>query len=174
MKLTWNTARTVVTDEAGNSATVMFWATHEVAEASLVTLCGCHNCHNCRNCHSCHNCRNCRDCHDCHDCTDCYNCYNCHNCRNCHNCHNCHDCQHCQHCHDVRQIEGALIVGPVRSDGFQFVASESGSVHAGCRFFEDFDAARTHWQNTRAGTPLGDETFAILDFLENQYKIRRI
>lgn len=61
----------------------------------------------------------------------------------------------------------------MRSDGYQFVVSKSGSVHAGCRVFKDFAEAREHWRKTRGGTPLGDETTVILDCLEALYKARR-
>ena len=35
---------------------------------------------------------------------------------------------------------------------------------AGCRYFT-VDEAYSHWRSTRGGTPLGDETIDILDFL---------
>ncbi len=56
----------------------------------------------------------------------------------------------------------------MRSDGYVFlVAWAKGElrVTAGCRTLTLPDA-RLHWQLTRGGTPLGDETFAILDILE--------
>ncbi len=63
-----------------------------------------------------------------------------------------------------------VIRGPVRSDGYAFflqrlTGEPEPMVKAGCRYFA-MSQARKHWQLTRAGTPLGDETFAILDFLE--------
>jgi hypothetical protein len=36
---------------------------------------------------------------------------------------------------------------------------------AGCRYFTIWEA-REHWTNSRGGTPLGDETMAILDHIE--------
>jgi hypothetical protein len=69
-----------------------------------------------------------------------------------------------------------LICGPQRSDGYRFLLyrnPDNGTltIVAGCRKF-GLEAARQHWQTTRAGTPLGDETFAILDFLERMAKLR--
>ena len=51
--------------------------------------------------------------------------------------------------------------------------SESGSVHAGCRVFENITKAREHWIETRINTKLGDETFALLDVMEKLYTIRK-
>ena len=63
-----------------------------------------------------------------------------------------------------------------RSDGYMFLvlAQEDGTVRvtAGCHNFT-FDEARAHWSATRGGTPLGDETFRILAFLEAQYAARK-
>ena len=53
-----------------------------------------------------------------------------------------------------------------RSDGYTFAlfwTTEGLRITAGCRYFT-FDEARQHWQETRAGTQLGEETFAILDY----------
>ena len=65
-----------------------------------------------------------------------------------------------------------------RSDGYTFTiapsagASRSGYwVTAGCRVFETLTAAREHWRSARGGTKLGDETLAILDYLERVYAI---
>ena len=70
-----------------------------------------------------------------------------------------------------------IIQGPIRSDGYQFMLTsltdEGVRVKVGCRNFT-FSEARKHWQITRAGTPLGDETFAILDYLEATMKIRNL
>jgi len=55
-----------------------------------------------------------------------------------------------------------------RSDGYFFTLQEKNgqpAVAAGCRYFT-FPEAREHWQRTRGGTPLGDETMRILDILE--------
>ena len=67
-----------------------------------------------------------------------------------------------------------IILGPMRSDGYLFLLAQSeGStewlVFAGCRNFT-MKEARKHWKDTRAGTPLGDETFAILDYLDARLK----
>jgi len=69
-----------------------------------------------------------------------------------------------------------IIQGPVRSDGYFFFYMRlkdeaEPKVRAGCRWFTMAEA-RTHWMTTRAGTPLGDETIAILDYLEAAAKIR--
>jgi len=50
---------------------------------------------------------------------------------------------------------------------------KTGSVHAGCRVFDTMAEARAHWTATRAGTPLGTETTAILDFLETMSALRQ-
>ena len=61
-----------------------------------------------------------------------------------------------------------ILQGPIRSDGWQFMLTnldgEGWRIKAGCRYFT-LDEAREHWQQTRGGTPLGNETFAILDAL---------
>jgi hypothetical protein len=64
-----------------------------------------------------------------------------------------------------------VIQGPCRSDGYCFflqklTADAAPMVKAGCRYFT-LPQAREHWQATRGGTPLGDETFAILTCLES-------
>ena len=69
-----------------------------------------------------------------------------------------------------------ILQGAVRSDGYAFffqqlTADASPMIKAGCRYFTLADA-RAHWTATRAGTPLGDETFAILDNLEALAHIR--
>ena len=64
----------------------------------------------------------------------------------------------------------------VRSDNYTFsvVSTPEGvRVIAGCRYFS-FEEARQHWTKTRANTPLGEETFAILDLLEAQARIHRM
>ena len=74
-------------------------------------------------------------------------------------------------------LSGAdLIDGGQRSDGFRFVGwSKNGilQIRAGCRDF-DITNARKHWEDTRKGTPLGDETTAILDHIETVARIRGI
>ena len=67
-----------------------------------------------------------------------------------------------------------VIVGPMRSDGYLFVLSKQKEldiwhVVAGCRNFP-MKEARAHWKATRGGTPVGDETFAILDYLDVRLK----
>ena len=61
-----------------------------------------------------------------------------------------------------------------RSDGYAFSITptpDGPRIIAGCRYFT-FPEAREHWQKTRGGTALGEETFAILDFLERIAEIR--
>ena len=68
-----------------------------------------------------------------------------------------------------------IVQGPARSDGYFFTLTsfkdEGVRVKAGCRNFS-LAEAREHWGKTRQGTPLGDETFAILDCLEAMAKAR--
>ena len=69
-----------------------------------------------------------------------------------------------------------IIQGPARQDGYCFflqklTADEKPMIKAGCRHFT-LANAREHWTNTRKETPLGDETFAILDHLETLARIR--
>lgn len=67
-----------------------------------------------------------------------------------------------------------LLDGGQRSDGYRFVGwMKAGvlSIRAGCRNFTMAEA-RVHWAETRGGTPLGDETFAILDHIERVAKVR--
>ena len=47
--------------------------------------------------------------------------------------------------------------------------SEKGSIHAGCRVFDNMADARNHWSTTRGGTKLGDETMRILDYMETAF-----
>ena len=66
-----------------------------------------------------------------------------------------------------------LINGGMRSDGYRFLAirdDENIVISAGCRRFSIPDA-RAHWQATRAGTRLGDESLALVDHLERMAKI---
>jgi hypothetical protein len=61
-----------------------------------------------------------------------------------------------------------IIIGPHRSDGYFFWLTHDGTdyrVRAGCRNFT-FAEARKHWTDTRGGTPLGEETMVILDYLD--------
>jgi len=67
-----------------------------------------------------------------------------------------------------------LLVLGKRSDGWDFFATFDDDeiwIRAGCRSFSISDA-RVHWHETRDGTPLGDETFAILDHAERLVAIR--
>ena len=68
-----------------------------------------------------------------------------------------------------------VIQGACRSDGYWFMLTsltgEGVRVKAGCRNFT-LAEAREHWTATRKDTPLGNETFAILDNLEALAKIR--
>ncbi len=58
-----------------------------------------------------------------------------------------------------------------RSDGYDFIAvpCADGQVRviAGCRCFT-FEEAYAHWTATRGGTPQGEETIDILDFLKTR------
>ena len=65
------------------------------------------------------------------------------------------------------------MVGPVRSDGYQFVMGTGRSVHAGCRVFISLEEAREHWRATRGGTRLGDESLLILDQIEALAALRQ-
>jgi carbonic anhydrase/acetyltransferase-like protein (isoleucine patch superfamily) len=72
---------------------------------------------------------------------------------------------------DARVSKVNLIA--VRSDGYTFTIAptpDGPRIIAGCRYFS-FKQARKHWQETRGDTPLGEETFAILDLLEAQSRI---
>jgi len=127
------------TDENGNTATLDFWGSEDVARASLTTL---------------KNCRNCTDCASCRNCTDCT------------------DCTSCMRVKDIK--EKPAVVGPFRSDNYQFVITKDGGVRAGCRVFDNFTDAREHWKTTRGDTPLGRETMRILDWCELEYKERNV
>ena len=68
-----------------------------------------------------------------------------------------------------------VIQGPARSDGYFFMLTkltdEGWRIKAGCRNLA-LPEAREHWQRTRGDTPLGRETFVILDCLEALAKAR--
>ena len=69
-----------------------------------------------------------------------------------------------------------LIDGGQRSDGYRIVGWVKDGVlqiRAGCRSLSIADA-RAHWDQTRGGTPLGDETFAILNHIETVARIRKL
>jgi hypothetical protein len=66
-----------------------------------------------------------------------------------------------------------VIDGGLRSDGFRFLLVRFGGdceVVAGCRRFS-LAHARAHWQKTRGGTRLGEESLALLDHLEQMARI---
>jgi len=75
-------------------------------------------------------------------------------------------------CAEVRgcaRVRGnAKVYGIKRSDGhtFSYVPDEDGAMRviAGCRYVT-MEEARVHWEETRGGTPLGDETMSILEAL---------
>lgn len=60
-----------------------------------------------------------------------------------------------------------------RSDGYEFRAwntDHGWRIIAGCRFFSLSEATR-HWRATRGGTPLGDETMAILTYFRAMIRL---
>jgi len=70
---------------------------------------------------------------------------------------------------------GLLIDGGLRSDGYRFLMTrtEPGPwrVKAGCRNLT-IEEARYHWAATRAATPLGEETLAMIDHMIRLATIR--
>lgn len=63
-----------------------------------------------------------------------------------------------------------LVLGPIRTDGYLFWLTGTTSnpiFRAGCRTFT-YSEAIDHWKKTRGGTPLGEETLAIIAFLWSQ------
>ena len=69
-----------------------------------------------------------------------------------------------------------IIQGPVRSDGYQFMimrltGEKTPMVRAGCRWLCLPDA-KAHWEKTRGGTQLGNETQDILIWLERAMHLR--
>jgi hypothetical protein len=74
-------------------------------------------------------------------------------------------------------LDGANIVdGGQRSDGYRFVGWIKDGVLqilASCRDLS-ISSGREHWAKTRGGTPLGDETMAILDHIEAVARIRKM
>lgn len=134
-----------ITDEHGNRASISYWGSEEKALASLATLTECHNCTNCSYCLSCLHCSYCSYCSDCSYCLD---------------------CSYCSDCSRVKDAHNPVVIGPVRSDGYQFVMGSGRSIHAGCRVFISLAEAREHWQTTRGGTKRGAESLLILDQIE--------
>jgi hypothetical protein len=78
---------------------------------------------------------------------------------------------------DGANLGGANIVdGGQRSDGYRFVGWIKDGVLqilASCRDLS-ISSGREHWAKTRGGTPLGDETMAILDHIEAVARIRKM
>ena len=79
---------------------------------------------------------------------------------------------------DAQVYGNARVYGVIqmatRSDGYAFVVAptaEGARIIAGCRYFTIAEA-RAHWTNTRGGTPLGEESLALVDFLERMATIR--
>ena len=69
-----------------------------------------------------------------------------------------------------------LVDGGQRSDGYRFVGwARDGvlQIRAGCRSLTIADAWK-HWVGTRGGTPLGEETFAILTHIVAVARIRKL
>ncbi len=67
-----------------------------------------------------------------------------------------------------------LVDAGQRLDGYRFVGWIKDGIlmiKVGCRNFTITDA-RAHWTKTRGGTPLGDETTAILDHIESVARFR--
>ena len=70
-------------------------------------------------------------------------------------------------------LAGTNVAVAHRSDGYDFFASVvdgAARIRAGCHNFT-FSEARAHWQGTRAGTRLGDESLALVDHLERMLAI---
>jgi hypothetical protein len=64
----------------------------------------------------------------------------------------------------------------VRSDGYQFMlmrltGERTPMVRAGCRWFS-LPNAKRHWEATRSGTQLGNESLDILIWLERAMHLR--
>ena len=79
---------------------------------------------------------------------------------------------------DARVYGNARVCGvnitATRSDGYTFTVAptpQGARIIAGCRYFT-FEEARLHWEQTRGGTPLGDESLALVDHLERMATIR--
>ena len=69
-----------------------------------------------------------------------------------------------------------IIQGPTRSDGYVFflqklTGDKEPRVKAGCRYFT-IPQAQAHWEATRAGTPLFDETRSIVRCMVDLMHIR--
>ena len=143
-----------ITDEHGNRASIAYWGSEDRARASLASLTDCRNC------------TNCSDCSRCSGCSYCSYCSGCSYCSYCSYCSDCSYCSYCSYCSQVKDVNRPVVVGPIRSDGYQFVMGAGRSIHAGCRVFVSLAEAREHWQTTRGGTKLGTESLLILDQIE--------
>jgi len=67
-------------------------------------------------------------------------------------------------------LRGAPVKEATRTDGYRFLLLDTyvgWRVEVGCRFFT-LPEAWQHWERTRAGTDLGEETFDILVMFEHQ------
>jgi hypothetical protein len=69
-----------------------------------------------------------------------------------------------------------VIQGPIRSDGYQFLLMKltgdtEPMIRAGCRYFT-VSAAIEYWNKKRGGTPLGQESLAIVHHLMELHRIR--
>lgn len=167
-----------VSDANGNRCSVQYFGGEEAARAALVSLVNCNNCTNCSGCSECRWCRGCRGCRwcsgcrGCRGCSGCSECSVCSGCSECKWCRGCSECSGCRWCSEIHNAKNPIVVGPFRSDRYQFVMGEGGTIHAGCRVFPSMAEAREHWTKTRGGTALGDETMRILDFLEAEASAR--
>lgn len=68
----------------------------------------------------------------------------------------------------------SIVDGGQRSDDYHFfgwILHGALRINAGCRNFT-LEQARAHWQRTRGGTKLGDETMLILDYIERMARVR--
>jgi len=76
---------------------------------------------------------------------------------------------------DAEVYGNAKVSGIERSDGYTFiyVTCSDGVMRiiAGCRYFT-MEEAYAHWEETRGGTALGDETIIILESIMALSKIR--
>ena len=71
-------------------------------------------------------------------------------------------------------LGGANLIAAYRSDGHLFTAARYGDsvrLFAGCHTFT-LAEAREFWTRTRGGTPLGDESQALVDHIERIARIR--
>ena len=64
-------AKTWITDEKGNRASIERWGSEDAARAALNTLDGCSGCSDCSDCSDCSRCSDCSGCSGCSDCSGC-------------------------------------------------------------------------------------------------------